>query len=95
MSATKKRSYKIAGVTKDKERFIADIRLIEGGKEVGRLSHAYPATLSEKEIERDVKKVADTFFSDKDQQVVEKVKAEEDKVAQKKIEKLAGIGGSI
>lgn len=91
----KLRSYKIFDVVKEGERFVVDARFYDGGQEVGRISHSYPLDLSEKEIETEVKKLCQTFFLDREQAVVEKVREEENKEAQKKIDKLSGIEGKI
>lgn len=84
------RSYKIINVVKDGERLIVDAKFYEGGKEVGRINHGFPIKLSEKEIEAEVKKACDTFFADKEIAKVEKVKVEEDKKSQAKIDNLVG-----
>lgn len=91
----KPKSYKIFDVVKEGERFVVDARFYESGKEVGRISHSYPLDLSEKEIETEVKKLCQTFFLDREQAVVEKVREEENKEARKKIDKLSGIEGKI
>lgn len=89
------RSWKIFDVVKEGERFVVDARFCEGGQEVGRISHSYPLDLSEKEIEAEVKKLCQTFFLDREQAVVEKVREEENKEARKKIDKLSGTEGKI
>lgn len=86
----KTRSYKIVDVVKDGERFIVNAKFYEGGKEVGRINQAFSIKLSEKEIEAEVKRACNTFFADKEIAVVEKVKAEEDKKSQAKIDNLVG-----
>ena len=89
------RGYKIIDVVKDGERLIVDAKFYEGGKEVGRINHGFSIKLSEKEIEAEVKKACDTFFADKEIAVVEKVKAEEDKKTQAKIDNLVGAEAKI
>lgn len=90
MPKEKSRSYKIVDVVKDGERLVVDARFYEGGKEVGRINHAFPIKLSEKGIEAEVKKACETFFTDREIAVVEKIKAEEDKKTQAKIDSLFG-----
>jgi len=90
MSKEKSRSYKIVEVTKDDNRLIIDARFYESGKEVGRINHGFPIELSDKEIETEIKKACETFFSDKEIAVTEKVKAEKDKKTQAKIDNLVG-----
>ena len=85
------RSYKIIDVARDGERLIVDAKFYEGGEEVGRINHGFPIKLSEKEIETEVRKACDTFFAEKEIAVVEKVKAEEDKKTQAKIDNLVGV----
>lgn len=90
MSKEKVPSYKIVGVTKDDNRLIVDARFYENGKEVGRINHGFPIELLEKEIEAEIKKACGTFFADKEIVVVEKIKIEQDKKAQIKIDNLVG-----
>lgn len=89
------RSYKIADIVKDNERFVVDARFFENGKEVGRINQAFPLTLSEKEIEVEIKKACEMHFSEKEKAVVEKAKTEEDKKSQTKIDNLKGKQAKI
>lgn len=95
MDKEKSRSYKIADIVKDGERFVVDARFFENGQEVGRINQAFPLTLSEKEIEAEVKKACEVYFAEKDKAVVEKIKVEEDKKSQAKIDNLKGKESKI
>jgi len=95
MQKEKSRSYKIADIVKDGERFVVDARFFENGKEVGRINQAFPLTLSEKEIEVEVKKACEVYFSEKEKAVIEKVRVEEDKKSQAKIDNLKGKESKI
>jgi hypothetical protein len=84
------RSYKIAEVEKETERFVVNAEFYEGKKKVGEIKHAFSLELSEKEIEGEVAKACKTFFEDGDRAVKNKEKDELDKAAQGKIDKLNG-----
>lgn len=89
------RSYKIASVEKETERFVVNAEFYEDGKKVGKVRHAFKLELSEKEIEGEVSKACVVFFQDKDRAVKNKEKDELDKVAQEKITNLEGKEKSI
>ena len=84
------RSYKIAEVEKETERFVVNAEFYENKKKVGKIRHAFSLKLSEKDIERGVAKACETFFQDRDRAVKNKEKDELNKVAQGKIDKLNG-----
>lgn len=84
------RSYKIVSAAKDGDRLIVDARFYEGGEEVGRINQGFPVELSENEIEEEIKKACETFFGDLRIAAEEKIKAEEDKKTQEKIDNLIG-----
>ena len=89
------RSYKIAEVEKEPERFVVNAEFYENKKKVGKIKHAFSLKLSEKKIEGEVAKACKTFFQDKDRAVKNKEKDELDKAAQGKIDKLNGVKGEI
>lgn len=84
------RSYKIVSAAKDGDRLIVDARFYESGEEVGRINQGFPVELSENEIEEEIKKACETFFGDLRLAAEEKIKAEEDKKTQEKIDNLIG-----
>lgn len=84
------RSYKIVSAAKDGDRLIVDARFYESGEEVGRINQGFPVELSENEIEEEIKKACETFFGDLRIAAEEKIKAEEDKKTQEKIDNLIG-----
>lgn len=84
------RSYKIVSAAKDGDRLIVDARFYESGEEVGRINQGFPIELSENEIEEEIKKACETFFGDLRLAAEEKIKAEEDKKTQEKINNLIG-----
>lgn len=84
------KSYKIVSAVKDGDRLIVDARFYESGEEVGRVNQAFPVELSENEIEEEIRKVCETFFGDLRLAAEEKIKAEEDKKTQAKIDNLIG-----
>lgn len=84
------RSYKIISAAKDGDRLIVDARFYESGEEVGRINQGFPVELSENEIEEEIKKACETFFGDLRLAAEEKIKAEEDKKTQEKIDNLIG-----
>ncbi|MBI5369826.1 hypothetical protein HZA85_01360 [Candidatus Uhrbacteria bacterium] len=84
------RSYKIVSAAKDGDRLIVDARFYESGEEVGRINQGFPVELSENEIEEEIRKACETFFGDLRLAAEEKIKAEEDKKTQEKIDNLIG-----
>ena len=84
------RSYKIASVEKETERFVVNAEFYEDGEKVGKVRHAFALELSEKDIEEEVSKSCVVFFQDKDRAEENKEQDELNEAAQEKIINLTG-----
>ncbi len=84
------KSYKIVSAAKDGDRLIVDARFYESGEEVGRSNQGCPVEVAESEIEEEIRKACETFFGDLRLAAEEKIKAEDDKKTQAKIDNLIG-----
>lgn len=77
---SKIRKYKILNVERETERFVVSISFFEGEgddeKEVGSVKHAFPLSMTAKEIEEEAKKACVVYFEDLDRA---KANAEKDK----------------
>lgn len=95
MKTIKKRSYKIVDIERQAERFVVLAEFYEGGTKVGEINQGFSLGLTEKELEREVKKASKTFFDDSDRAVKNKVRDDRDNKADEVIKKLKGKGGVI
>lgn len=101
------RTYEITGVSKDNESFVVKANFIENEKVVGHICHSLRIKLSDEEkekdtgkiieekIEREIKKVCRTFFTDKDNAIVERIRMKKDEKDNKIIKNLTGKKSKI
>lgn len=90
-------SYKILSATHDDvaDEVTIGLALMEGKTQIDTRSLAFPASLSEKELDAELAKYAATYFADRDSAVVEVVKETERKETQKKLDQLIGKHSTV